>query len=145
LFEAHLRGKRERRRQRRLSRVDQEPEPPVGLLAGAEACVLPDRPGSPGVHVAVDAAGIGIAARLTQPRLQIARHVGGGGERTRPVAHVLAPWPSASAPTSTTILPTCWFSFISWCGAGHSSKGNTRDSTGLILPSMISWLARWHW
>ena len=69
--------------------------------------------GRPRIHVAVDAAGIGIAARLAQPRLQIAGHVVGGGEGPRPVAHVLAPWPSASAPTSTTILPTCWFSFIS--------------------------------
>ena len=49
----------------------------------------------------------------TKPRLQIAGHIVGGGEAPRPVAHVLAPWPSASAPTSTTILPTCWFSFIS--------------------------------
>ena len=111
--EAHLGGQVERHRQRRLALADQEPEAAVGLLARAEARVLPDRPGAPGVHVAVDAAGIGIAARLTQPRLQIAGHVVGGGEGPRPVAHVLAPWPSASAPTSTTILPTCWFSFIS--------------------------------
>ncbi len=32
------------------------------------------------------------------------------------------PRPRARLPTSTTILPTCWFCFIIWCGAGHSDE-----------------------
>ena len=48
----------------------------------------------------------------------------------------------ASAPTRTTIFPRCAFSRIIWCGSGHCSNGNVRESTGRILRSAISWLAR---
>src|SRR5262249_18479707 len=141
--EPHLRGQVKGGRERCLSLFDQEAKPAVRLLTRAEAGVLADRPGTPPVHVAVDAARIRVAARLAQPRLQVAWDVLSGGER--PVlAHSRRPCPSASAPTSTTIFPTCWFSFIIWWGTGHSSNGNTFESTGWILPSMISWFARLH-
>ena len=51
----------------------------------------------------------------------------------------------ASAPTRTTIFPRCAFSRIIWCGSEHCSNGNVRESTGRILRSAISWLARKAW
>src|SRR5262249_12092782 len=112
------------------------------------AGVLADRPRPPRVHVAVDPAGIRKRPRVAEIAAVLQVDVVRRGETALVLpagrTHVDRPSPSRSAPTSTTILPTCWFSFIIWCGAGHSENGKTLESTGSILPSAISWFARSH-
>ena len=48
------------------------------------------------------------------------------------------------APTRIVILPVWRFSWSLWCASGTPSKSIASDSTGLTLPSAISWLARVH-
>ena len=58
----HLRGQVEGHREAGLAVLEEELEALVRLLGGAEAGVLPDRPGLAAVHVGLDAAGEGVLA-----------------------------------------------------------------------------------
>ena len=81
---AELGGQVERDRQRGLSLPEQETEPGVGLLRGAEPGELPHRPELAPVHRGIRPAGERRLAGKTEPflqRLGPARHVGGGVDR----------------------------------------------------------------
>src|SRR5262245_27782089 len=64
--------------------------------------------------------------------------------RIAPGPSSLLPSSSSVAPTRIEILPRCLFSWRSWCASATPSKPITRQSTGWILPSAISSLARMH-
>src|SRR5215210_622793 len=64
--------------------------------------------------------------------------------RIAPGPSSLFPSSSSVAPTRIEILPRCLFSWRSWCASPTPSKPITRQSTGWILPSAISWFARMH-
>ena len=139
--EPHLRGQVERDREARLALREQEAEALVGLRRRAVAGVLADRPRPRAVAVVAQPARERVGAGLADAP-GIARVAGAVDRLYLDARGRLAPLAHASAPTSTTIFPRCAFSRIIWCGSGHSSKGNVRDSTGRILRSAISWLAR---
>ena len=61
---AHLGGEVEGHGQPGLTGIEQRPEPPVGLLGGAEPGVLPHRPGAAPVHGGMGAAGEGVLPRV---------------------------------------------------------------------------------
>src|SRR4029453_13963021 len=62
--------------------------------------------------------------------------------RIAPGPSSVLPSSSLAAPTRIEILPRCLFSWSSWWASATPSKPITRQSTGWILPSAISWLAR---
>ena len=135
--EPHLRRQVERHGEPRLALREQEAEALAGLLRRAVAGVLADRPRPRAVAVGAQAAreregaGRSDARRVTL----VSGPVHGLDLDARGRAALLA---HASAPTSTTIFPRCAFSRIIWCGSGHSSNGNVRESTGRILRWSIS-------
>ncbi len=139
---AHLRRQVERDREAGLALREQEAEALVGLLRRAEARVLTDRPGPAAVAVGPQAARERERARRADAggvALGVGRPVDRPDLDARGRAALAA---HASAPTRTTIFPRCAFSRIIWCGSAHCSNGNVRESTGRILRSAISWLAR---
>src|SRR6266516_7199090 len=97
--------------------LEEEVVAPVGVGRAAEAGKLPHRPQAAAVHRLMDAARERIAARLSQPPLQIPRHIFGAVHGFFLDAHRIAPLRSCSRMSAATsyglrrpsaISSICW-------------------------------------